>query len=129
MSATSNGILLIDDDALVITSAKRLLLKKGFNVWCAESGSSAIKIYSENLHHIGLVLLDLSMPDMDSEEIFDNLLSINKESRVVLFSGNLRTDESERLFHKGAVGSLRKPFDMYELTDLLDRWLPTHDID
>jgi DNA-binding NtrC family response regulator len=123
MSETRRGILLIDDEIIVLKSAKRLLEKKGYSVLTAEDGFTAMEILRDHISEIGVILLDLSMPGMEGEEVLENILSIDHNAKVILFSGYSRTMELDPLFQKGAVGHIQKPFDLKDLTVLIDRWL------
>lgn len=118
-----SSILLVDDEIIVLKSAKRLLEKKGYTVLTAEDGLSAMEILREKSGQIGVILLDLSMPGMDGEETLENILEIDKKAKIVLFSGYSRSQEIEPLFEKGAVGHIQKPFDINDLTATIDLYL------
>ncbi len=123
MTETRRGILLIDDEVIVLKSAKRLLEKKGYTVLTAEDAFAAIEILRDHACEIGVILLDLSMPGMEGEEALENILSIDPKAKVILFSGYSRTMELDPLFQMGAVGHIQKPFDIKDLTALIDQWL------
>ena len=93
MSNTIRGVLLVDDEPIVLKSAKRLLERKKFKVFVANTGSSAISVFQENRDQIGAILLDLSMPDMDGEEILEKLIEVDAAAKVILFSGYARSAE------------------------------------
>ena len=115
MNTKQDVILLVDDEFIVLHSAKRLLEKKGFRVLTATDGLNAIETLKEHKEEIGVILLDLSMPGMDGEETLGNLIEIDPDAKVILFSGYAITKEIEPLFEKGAVGHIQKPFDIQEL--------------
>jgi CheY-like chemotaxis protein len=123
MPETRRGILLIDDEIIVLKSAKRLLEKKGYSVLTAEDGFAGMGILREHTQEIGVILLDLSMPGMEGEEALENILAIDPDAKVVLFSGYSRTMELDPLFQKGAVGHIQKPFDVKDLIALIEQWL------
>lgn len=116
-------ILIVDDEVIILKSAKRILEKKGYSVLTAENGPSAMNILRENYSEIGVILLDLSMPGMDGPEAMENILNIDVDAKIVVFSGYSRTQEFDALFEKGAVGHIQKPFDIKNLTEIIDRWL------
>jgi two-component system, cell cycle sensor histidine kinase and response regulator CckA len=116
-------ILIVDDEVIILKSAKRILEKKGYSVLTAENGHSAMEILRENYTEIGAILLDLSMPGMAALEAMENILSIDAEAKVIVFSGYSRTQEFDALFEKGAVGHIQKPFDIKSLTAMIDRWI------
>ncbi len=64
-------ILIVDDDALVRSSLAAVLECEGFEAFGAADGSAAVKAAIE--HQPDLVLLDLSMPNMDGWTAFNKL--------------------------------------------------------
>jgi two-component system cell cycle sensor histidine kinase/response regulator CckA len=120
MSNTIRGVLLVDDEPIVLKSAKRLLERKKFKVFVANTGSSAISVFQENRDQIGAILLDLSMPDMDGEEILEKLIEVDAAAKVILFSGYARSAELEPLFEKGAIDHIQKPFELPRLISALE---------
>jgi CheY-like chemotaxis protein len=115
MQKKREGILIVDDEAVVLQAAQRLLEKKGFSVFVAISGPHALSVLKENYEAIGVILLDISMPGMDGEETLENILKIDPEAKVLLFSGYAKCQELDPLFEKGAVGHIQKPFEINEL--------------
>lgn len=113
----------MDDEPIVLKSAKRLLERKKYTVFVADNGSSAISVYRENRNHIGAILLDLSMPDMDGEETLERLLEVDANAKVILFSGYARSSDIEPLFEKGAIDHIQKPFELPRLIDALEKAL------
>ncbi len=113
----SLGILIVDDEEMVLTSTERLLRKLGHRVLVAASGEQALEIYRDNKRHISLVLLDLIMPGMDGAETFGRLKSIDPNVNVLLCSGYSRDDKVEKLLSRGALGFMHKPFDLQAIAD------------
>jgi CheY-like chemotaxis protein len=123
MSESRSSILLVDDEVIVLKSAKRLLEKKGYAVLTAEDGEGAMEILKARHTEIGVILLDLSMPGMDGEETLENMLEIDPEAKIILFSGYSRSQELDTLFEKGAVDHIQKPFDINDLITTLNRFV------
>lgn len=111
----------MDDEPIVVTSAKRILEKKGYRVFTASSGQAALDLYGTNRKDIDVVLLDLSMPDMDGEETLERLIGIDAAAKVILFSGCGASIELESLYEKGAVDHVQKPFDISTLISTINR--------
>ncbi len=123
MSKNGKGVLLVDDEPIVLKSAKRLLERKKFTVFVANNGYTAISVFKENHSRIGAILLDLSMPDMDGEETLERLLEVDRNAKVILFSGYARNEDLEHLFEKGAIDHIQKPFELPRLIDALTKAL------
>ena len=113
--------MLVDDEPIVLKSAKRLLERKKFTVYVAADGSSAISVFKEHRADIGAILLDLSMPDMDGEETLERLLQVDAKAKVIIFSGYARSAELEPLFEMGAVDHIQKPFELPVLIEVLNK--------
>ncbi|MDJ0765410.1 MAG: response regulator [Myxococcota bacterium] len=111
------GILLVDDETIIRTSARRLLEKLGYTVYLADNGMTALEIYRKHESDISLVLLDLIMPEMDGPETFEALIKINPEVKVLLLSGYSKDEKIEKLLDDGAIGFVQKPFDLRTLSD------------
>ena len=103
-------ILLVDDEADILTVGKDLLSALEFRVLEARSGEEALNIYDENQDTIVLVILDIIMPRMGGNETFDGLKSINPSVKVLLCSGYRIEGEVSRILNKGADGFIQKPF-------------------
>jgi DNA-binding response OmpR family regulator len=108
-------LLVIDDDATILTLYRDLLLPYGFEVLTAPDGQEAIPLVEQN-PDILLVILDLAMPRMDGREWLRWFRGTHKESPVIVISAyKLETMEPE--LRPAAV--LEKPFHVAELLDLV----------
>jgi two-component system, cell cycle sensor histidine kinase and response regulator CckA len=117
-------VLLVDDEAMVRNSGKRLLERLGYRVILARNGEEAIEIFKQQRDAIRLVVLDLIMPIMDGEETFLQLRQIDPAIRVLLSSGYTKEEKADDLMGLGAVGFLQKPFDLKTLVQELDKLQP-----
>jgi signal transduction histidine kinase/CheY-like chemotaxis protein len=110
-------VLLIDDEPLVLRSGARMLRALGFEVLSAGSGLEGEALFKDKGDTVDLVIVDLSMPDMDGIAVINALHEIKPSIPVILVSGY--TGESERLDSirdgHGAVRFLAKPYAAEEL--------------
>jgi len=120
---TQGVILIVDDEAMIRNSVKRLLEKMGYVVLTAAGGRDALKVYDEQKEQISLVILDLIMPEMDGTETFYALKNIDAEVRILLSSGYSKDNKIEKLLKSGATGFVSKPFDLKGLSDSIDKAL------
>lgn len=74
-------ILVIDDEPMALALSTYVLNQAGFSVVTARSGAEALKLFAGEPNRFSLVLLDLSMPEMDGEETFRRLLQIDPQVR------------------------------------------------
>ena len=64
---------------------------------------------------IGLVVLDLIMPEMDGRQCFRAILRANPEAKVIIASGYNVDGHSSGLSKMGARGVVEKPYSMKKL--------------
>jgi PAS domain S-box-containing protein len=107
-------VLVIDDDTRVLGAARRLLEHGGYQVLTAQSGPDGIAIYQARRSEIGLVLLDLTLPQMAGPEILRALLAVDPAVKVLLTSGFGEAEAAASC--EGFRGFVQKP---YELEPLL----------
>lgn len=107
------NILIIEDEDKVAEILKAYLEKEGYTVYCTDSGLEGMEIF--NRKDIGLVILDLMLPDISGEEI---CRIIRKNSDVYIFMLTAKGALSDRIegFDIGADEYLVKPFSPRELT-------------
>jgi len=117
-------ILLVDDVGSLIDLGARMLAHLGFTVLTATDGRQAVDLYRERGNEIDLVLMDLTMPQMDGAEAFDELRRLNPNVRVVLASGYSKEDVASRFAGKGLYGVLQKPYTLARLREILADQLP-----
>ncbi len=120
---TQDGILLIaDDEALVRTATRRFFKRQGFTVLEAEDGTDAVSTVEERMGEIAILILDLTMPNMDGLTAFKQIRSLDPELPVILCSGYCVEDAPlDREMLSGKTAFRQKPFNMDDLTRLVNR--------
>lgn len=103
-------ILIVDDVSLNIKCAKEVL-KKDFEVLSAKSGKNALKMLEEIIPD--LILLDISMPDMDGFEVVTRLQEAERTQNipVIFLTGDSDYETEVKCLELGAVDYIRKPFE------------------
>jgi two-component system cell cycle sensor histidine kinase/response regulator CckA len=107
----SRTILIVDDDEAIRRVAGLMLSKKGFTVLTAADGQEGLDTFREQQDKIDLVLLDLTMPVLNGEELFRELRRIDPNVRVLLASGYSEEEATKRFAGRGLSGFVRKPFE------------------
>jgi nitrogen-specific signal transduction histidine kinase/CheY-like chemotaxis protein len=105
-------VLIVDDEEAVRRVSQRMLERDGFEVLTAESGEEAVMALRERQEKIDVVLLDLTMPQMDGEMTFHQLRRIRPDLPVVFMSGHSEREVARRLIGKTRVDFLHKPFSL-----------------
>ncbi len=110
-------VLVVDDEPSVRTVVKRMLEKSGFDVLTANDGREGLERFKEHADEICLVILDMTMPYMNGEEVFREIKKIRKDIRVILSSGFNEQDATNRFAGKGLAGFIQKPFQIGKLLE------------
>ena len=112
-------ILVVDDEEMIRTLCAHMLERLGFESLLAADGRQALEIYREHLNEISLVLLDLSMPQMDGEETLRKLRLLDPQVPVVFSSGYAEQDITSRLAGQNLAGFVQKPYTLRLLRERL----------
>ena len=117
-------VLVVDDEQAVRLVAERMLRSFGFDVATASDGREGIEVFHGEPDRWTLVLLDLTMPRMDGEEMFREIRRVRPEARVLLMSGFNEQEAISRFVGKGLAGFIQKPFRRETLEEKLREICP-----
>ena len=113
-------VLIVDDSPVLRFMLQEMLEALGHKVIAqADSVASAIKAYKE--HKPDLLTLDITLPDGDGLSALMEIKRIDRFSKVIIVTGNDQKKLEEQALHMKAIGVLRKPFDLDDLANILDR--------
>jgi CheY-like chemotaxis protein len=115
----SETILVVDDEEVVLDVSDDLLTGLGYRVIKAGSGEEAVSIYRNKQEEINLVVLDMAMPKMDGEETFRQLKEMNPNIKVLIASGLMEREHSDRMSERGIAGFLQKPYRLDSLAQAI----------
>jgi CheY-like chemotaxis protein len=102
--------LLVDDEEAVLVVVQRILEGMGFQVLCVNDGREALEVFRERGEEIVCVLLDLTMPQLDGEQVFREMRRLRPEAKVILSSGYDESDVAQRFAGGGLAGFIQKPY-------------------
>jgi two-component system, OmpR family, response regulator MtrA len=105
-------VLLVDDDAAVITMLTDALEAKGYTVRSFESGVEAERLLDEV--RPDLIILDLALPDMNGLLVCADLRA-KTETPIIICTATKQQDALPLAFKLGADDFVRKPFSVDEL--------------
>lgn len=103
-------ILVVDDEYAVRNVLGLSLSHLGYSVETAGSGLEALEKYKAANHGFALVILDMLMPGMSGEEVFNRLKQLNSCVRVLLVSGFSSEEVVHRILSQGGRDFIQKPF-------------------
>ena len=106
-------VLLIEDDPSTADSIELMLRKANLNTYVTDSGEDGIEL--AKLYDYDLIVLDLSLPDIDGYEVLRKLRMAKIETPTLILSGMDGTENKIRGFGCGADDYLTKPFNREEL--------------
>lgn len=116
-------ILLVDDEEIVRNFTARCLREMGYRVTACGDGTEAVELFTNQPESYDLVLLDLIMPGMSGERVFEELRRLEPETAVLITSGYGEESSVRKLLERGARGFLEKPFRVHELSQAVARFL------
>jgi signal transduction histidine kinase/DNA-binding NarL/FixJ family response regulator len=121
-------LLVVDDVPMNIDVAKGLISLYGIEVHGVSSGKTAIELIRSLSVRYDLIIMDHMMPEMSGVEaarIIRNQIDSNyaRTVPIIAFTANAIAENMEIFFANGFNGYLTKPMDVYELDDLLNKFL------
>lgn len=117
-------VLVVDDEPAVCDTVVDILELEHIQTVTAVDGASGIAAYRQYQGQIGLVILDLTLPDLRGEEVFNQLKAIDPHVQVILSSG-YNEMEALRGFNGDLVAFLQKPYALEDLVKMVRQHLPT----
>ncbi|MBW2254208.1 MAG: response regulator [Deltaproteobacteria bacterium] len=125
LPAARGWVLLVDDEESVRQVATTMLEVMGLNVVPARDGREALDLFRASPDQFSLVLLDLTMPHMHGDEVYQQMRQLRPKVPVLMCSGYNAQEIRDRFAEKGVDGFVQKPYTFAELATqveaLLDR--------
>jgi DNA-binding response OmpR family regulator len=111
---TKPRLLVVDDDEDIRALLRLILERGGFEVDEQADGRAALRAFHQGNHD--LVVLDVTMPDLDGWEVLDRIRDLSEVPVLMLTA---RDSESDRVrgLRAGADDYVAKPFDRDELLE------------
>lgn len=120
---TRRTILLVDDEPLLRSAARRTIKGMGFDALVAANGAEAVAVFRRQHDSIALVVLDVAMPIMGGRDCFWRLREIDPDIPVLVASGYAKHGDVDELLSAGATGYLSKPYDRDQMVTAIHRCL------
>ena len=115
-------VLVIDDDRDHAESIADILSMRGHSVEAAFSGEQGVEIFRKQ--DFDIVFMDVKLPGMNGVETFFEFRKLRPEVKVMLMTGYSLEQLIAQAVENGALGVLRKPFEIKDLLDVLDQVKP-----
>jgi DNA-binding NtrC family response regulator len=106
-------VMLVDDEERFLSTTQKLLLKKGYEVFTANSGIEALEKLRNNSIHV--VILDVKMPGMDGVATLKEIKRLFPQVEVIMLTGRATVESAVECLEFGATDYLMKPCDIDDL--------------
>jgi two-component system cell cycle sensor histidine kinase/response regulator CckA len=103
-------ILLVDDEPMILDIGSEILGTLGYKVLPAKSGKEGLEVFTQYKNDIDLVILDMVMPGMSGEEVFEKIIEIKPDAKTLLSSGYSLDGQAKTIMKRGCGGFIQKPF-------------------
>ena len=116
------SILIVDDEPIIRSGIKTFIdfSKYGIsNVYEAEDGNSASKVFSEVLPD--LVLLDINMPFKDGLTIAEEFKNIKKETKIAIITGYDYFEYAQKALKIGVEDYILKPVSKKDINEIITK--------
>ena len=118
------NILVIDDDKKNIFALRAVLRSRGFESFGAQSAQEGI----DHLHqhkNIGMVLMDIMMPDMDGFQAIHEIKKLKDFSSIpiITVTAQAMPGDRDKCIAAGADDYLSKPVNIEHLMKIIQRYL------
>jgi len=118
------SLLLVDDEASILSSLRRLLRPAGYKIHTAESGKAGLEVLERE--PVDLVISDMRMPEMDGARFLEHVRQRWPHVTRLLLTGYADISSTVAAINRGEIYRyIAKPWDDNDLTliirDALDR--------
>ncbi|HEY1405702.1 MAG TPA: sigma-54 dependent transcriptional regulator [Spirochaetota bacterium] len=111
-------ILLVDDEANIITVLADILQDENHIVYSARTGREALDYLAKN--EADLIFLDVWLPDMDGLEILEKIRKAGSDTSVIMMSGHGSIDIAVKATKLGAYDFLEKPLSLERVVTIVN---------
>jgi PAS domain S-box-containing protein len=118
-------ILLVEDEAAILTVGRRMLEKLGYRVLTASKPGEAIRIAQEHAGEIHLLITDVVMPEMNGRELAQKLFSLCPRLKALFMSGYMANVIAPYGVLEERDNFIQKPFSMESLAARVRQVLDT----
>jgi DNA-binding response OmpR family regulator len=106
------GIVVVEDDEAIASGLVRVLDSQGYRVTRSDRGRPALALVTED---VGLVVLDLGLPDIDGLEVCRRLRAARPDLAILILTARDQELDIVSGLDAGADDYLVKPFRLSEL--------------
>jgi DNA-binding NtrC family response regulator len=113
----AKSILVIDDETMILDAIKIIFEDMGYSV---QTTSDPLQGTDEAIaKDFDLILTDVRMPSRNGAEVTEAVLARKPNARILVITAYPNDPLAERAIKAGAVGLLKKPFEIAKILDFL----------
>jgi CheY-like chemotaxis protein len=113
------SILIVDDNSQILRFFKKALENHGYSVTALSSSTKALSVVQSGT--FDLMILDLSMPELDGFEVLKSVHSVLPDLKVLVISGFMDESLLSAAESCGAAATLAKPVPPKALVDAVQK--------
>jgi len=110
-------VVLVDDEEVVRATASSALNRHGYKVLLATNSNSAMDLLSSYRNDVSLVILDLTMPEMNGQDLLPKLRAIQPGVKVLVSSGYDEAEAMAMFKEQPVSGFIQKPYTCRKLAE------------
>jgi formate/nitrite transporter len=112
-------MLVIDDEAIVLDSCRKVFSGDGYDVTVTTSPREGLELAEGS--RFDVILCDWMMPEFSGMDVLEELEKISPESTVVMISGYPNVVRATEALKRGAMDYIAKPFTPDEILETVRR--------
>jgi PAS domain S-box-containing protein len=110
-------LLIVEDEALVLDVATRILTQHGYRVLAARSGAEALELIDGYQGVLHLLLTDVVMPGSTGRDVAESVSKVRPKTRVLYMSGYPESVIASQGVIDQGIRLLSKPFKALDLLE------------
>lgn len=111
------NILVVDDQMGVRRLLFETFKEEGHLVKMAENGNEALRVLEG--YKPDLIIMDMKMPEMNGIDTLKEIRTFNQDVQVIMMTAYGDAQTMERAQEQGVRHYISKPFDLFELRDVV----------
>ncbi len=116
-----SAVLVVDDEEEVRVACSLIFQEMGLEALVASDGKVGIQVFAQHQKDIMAILLDLTMPNMDGQQFFTHVRSVDSTIPVILSSGYSEEEAMKRFTDPGITAFIQKPYQVEVLIAKIEK--------
>ncbi len=126
VSGNGEVILLVDDDEAMQQLGLSMLERAGYQVIQAQDGPTAVELFRNERERIALVILDLMMPNMGGNEVYEELVKVAPDVKALFYTGFSNERALESIAKNNKIRICQKPLRTTQFVRIVQETIAAH---